>query len=166
MAVISAGTGGTITGIGRKLKEKIPGIKIVGVDPVGSMLANDAHSIGTYDVEGIGYDFLPKVCDRSVVDEWIKSTDKESFLMARRIIREEGLLCGGSCGSAMVAALQVAKTLKAGQRLVVVLPDGLRNYMTKFLKDDWMIERGYSTPAMLAKYANRTAAPAPEVCAL
>lgn len=132
-----AGTGGTLTGIARKLKELNPKIHIVGVDPHGSILAQP-ESLNTtnvsYKVEGIGYDFIPKVLDRSLVDEWIKSNDYDSFNMSRRLIREEGLLCGGSSGSAMHAALQVAKRLKAGQRLVVILPDSVRNYMSKFLK--------------------------------
>ncbi len=85
-------------------------------------------------MEGIGYDFVPKVLDRSYVDEWIKTNDKESFLMSRRLIREEGLLCGGSCGTAVVGALKAAKLLKKGQRCVILLPDSVRNYMTKFLK--------------------------------
>mmetsp|Transcript_8325 Transcript_8325/g.19174 ORF Transcript_8325/g.19174 Transcript_8325/m.19174 type:complete len:495 (-) Transcript_8325:147-1631(-) len=142
--VIGAGTGGTITGVARKLKEKIPGIKVYGVDPHGSMLACDSHPVGSYQVEGIGYDFLPDTCDRSVVDEWIKTSDKESFLMARRLIREEALLCGGSSGSAMAAAVQVAAKMQPGQRLVVVLPDSVRNYMTKFLMDEWMVENKFA----------------------
>lgn len=96
-----------------------------------------------YQVEGIGYDFIPDVLDRSIVDFWVKTNDKESFLMARRMIREEGYLCGGSCGTAMVGALQAAKSLKKGQRCVVLCPDSVRNYMTKFLSDDWMKEMGY-----------------------
>ena len=93
MVVVGAGTGGTITGIARKLKEKIPNIKIVGVDPYGSILSGpDAPR--AYQVEGIGYDFLPDVFDGSVVDSWYKSEDKESFVNARRLIREEGILCG------------------------------------------------------------------------
>jgi len=146
VVVVSAGTGGTIAGIGRKLKEKLPNVKIVGVDPVGSILAlpNSLNGkIASYKVEGIGYDFIPNVLDRYVVDEWIKTDDKESLLMARRLIKEEGLLCGGSSGSALVAALQYAKTLKAGQRVVVILPDSVRNYMSKFLNDQWMIDNGF-----------------------
>jgi cystathionine beta-synthase len=99
--------------------------------------------VGTYLVEGIGYDFIPDVLDRSLIDTWVKTQDKESFLMARRIIREEGLLCGGSSGATMVGALQEAKKLKKGQNCVVVLSDGIRNYMTKFVDDAWMKKQGF-----------------------
>lgn len=145
MLVAGAGTGGTITGIGRKLKEKCPDITIVGVDPVGSILADPLHSAEPcpYEVEGIGYDFVPTVLDRSVVDVWCKTRDEESLLMSRRLIREEGLLCGGSSGTAMVAAMKFARDLKEGQRCVVVLPDSVRNYMTKFLSDKWMCDKGF-----------------------
>ncbi|XP_050722691.1 cystathionine beta-synthase-like protein isoform X2 [Eriocheir sinensis] len=147
MLVAGAGTGGTITGIARKLKERIPDCKIVGVDPEGSILAvpeelNKSDVTG-YEVEGIGYDFIPNVLDRDVVDVWIKSNDKESLNMARRLIKEEGLLCGGSCGAAMEAAMTAAAELEAGQSCVVVLPDSIRNYMTKHLSDKWMIERDF-----------------------
>jgi cystathionine beta-synthase len=94
-------------------------------------------------VEGIGYDFIPDVLDRSHIDQWIKTSDKDSFLMARRLIREEGLLCGGSSGSAMCAALEAARVLKEGQRCVVLLPDSIRNYMSKFMSDLWMIQKGF-----------------------
>jgi len=150
LIVISAGTGGTLTGISRKLKERIPNVKVIGVDPVGSILATPPELNGkiiSYKVEGIGYDFIPAVCDRDpeLVDRWYKSEDKPSFIMARRMIREEGLLCGGSSGSAMYCALQAIKDfgLKKGQRAVVILPDSVRNYMSKFLSDDWMIENGF-----------------------
>lgn len=143
MVVMGAGTGGTITGVGKKLKEKSPQIKIVGADPIGSILAGPAE-IGTYKVEGIGYDFIPEVLDTDIVDEWIKTDDQESFQLARRLIREEGLLCGGSCGSAMAAALQAARRLKRGQNCVVVLPDGVRNYMSKFVDDQWLKENDFS----------------------
>jgi cystathionine beta-synthase len=94
------------------------------------------EGVHSYQVEGIGYDFIPEVLDRNVVDKWIKTYDKEALLMARRLIREEGLLCGGSCGTAMVGAIQAIKELgiKKGQRVCVLLPDSVRNYMTKFLK--------------------------------
>ena len=141
--VMTAGTGGTITGVARKLKEKVPGVHIVGVDPVGSILAGPGP-VSTYKVEGIGYDFIPDVLDRDLVDEWIKSEDRESFLMARRLIRQEGMLCGGSSGSAVWAARKIAKRLGPGKRIVVILPDSVRNYMTKFLDDRWMKENGFT----------------------
>jgi cystathionine beta-synthase len=138
MFVAGVGTGGTIAGIGKRLKELIPGIQIVGVDPYGSILAQpeslNHEGVHSYQIEGIGYDFVPDVLDRSVVDFWIKTNDKEAFLMSRRLIREEGLLCGGSCGTAVVGALLAAKKLQKGQRVCVLLPDSVRNYMTKFLK--------------------------------
>ena len=110
--VMGAGTGGTLTGISRKLKEKDPNIKIIAVDPNGSILAstpglNEANpsAEGGQQVEGIGYDFIPRVCDRTCTDHWIKAPDKESYLWARRLMREEGLMCGGSSGTAMWAAV-------------------------------------------------------------
>jgi cystathionine beta-synthase len=150
MIVLTAGTGGTLTGIARKLKERLPNVKVVAVDPVGSILATPPSlngKISSYKVEGIGYDFIPIVLDRDpkLVDRWYKSEDKPSFLMARRLIREEGLLCGGSSGAAMYCALQAIRDfgMKRGQRVVVLLPDSVRNYMSKFLSDDWMIENGF-----------------------
>ncbi|KAM8873449.1 cystathionine beta-synthase a [Synchiropus picturatus] len=147
MLVAGAGTGGTITGIARKLKERCPNIKIVGVDPEGSILAEPEVLNKTdktqYEVEGIGYDFIPTVLDRSVIDTWYKSNDEESFNMSRMLIRDEGLLCGGSSGTAMAAAVNVAKELKEGQRCVVILPDSIRNYMSKFLSDKWMVQKGF-----------------------
>ena len=140
--VMTAGTGGTLTGVARKLKEEIPGCRIVGVDPEGSILAGPGE-IKSYKVEGIGYDFIPAVLDVKLVDEWIKSNDRDSFLMARRLIRTEGLLCGGSSGSAVWAALKVAAKMKAGQRLLVILPDSIRNYMTKFVDPQWMRENRF-----------------------
>lgn len=142
MVVMGAGTGGTITGVAKRVKESCPNVIIVGADPEGSILAGgtDVHS---YLVEGIGYDFIPDVLDRKLVDRWVKTNDKDSFLNARRLIREEGLLCGGSSGTALTAALKEAKTLKKGQRCVVILPDGVRNYMTKFMEDKWMKENNF-----------------------
>ena len=141
--VMTAGTGGTISGVSRRLKEEIPGVTIVGVDPVGSILAGP-EPVGSYKVEGIGYDFIPDVLDRGVVDEWIKSEDGPSFQMARRLIRQEGILCGGSCGAAVWAAVEVAKRVGPGKRIVTILPDSVRNYMTKFLDDAWMRENGFA----------------------
>uniref|UniRef100_A0A673Y737 Cystathionine beta-synthase n=1 Tax=Salmo trutta TaxID=8032 RepID=A0A673Y737_SALTR len=150
MLVAGAGTGGTITGIARKLKERCPNIKIVGVDPEGSILAEPEELNMTdktqYEVEGIGYDFIPTVLDRSVIDKWYKSNDEESFAMSRMLIREEGLLCGGSSGTAMAAAVKMSTELKEGQRCVVILPDSIRNYMSKFLSDNWMCDKGFLTP--------------------
>jgi len=148
MYVASAGTGGTIAGVACKLKEKNPNCRVIGVDPEGSILAqpeelNDPNVCPLYHVEGIGYDFIPMVLKRQFVDEWVKSNDTESFLMARKMIAQEGLLCGGSCGAAMSEAVKVAKTLGKGQKCVVMLPDSIRNYMTKFLSDDWMIDNGF-----------------------
>ncbi|HEY8549003.1 MAG TPA: cystathionine beta-synthase [Vicinamibacterales bacterium] len=142
MVVMGAGTGGSITGVARRVKRANPNCIIVGADPVGSILGGGSE-VGTYKVEGIGYDFIPEVLDRSLVDEWIKTTDQASFLLARRLIREEGLLVGGSSGAAMYAALQAAQRLSAGQNCVVVLPDGIRNYMTKFVDDKWMRDNGF-----------------------
>ena len=142
MVVIGAGTGGTITGIAKRLKEEVPGVIIIGSDPIGSILGGGTE-VEPYLVEGIGYDFIPDVLDNDLVDEYIKTNDEESFLMARRLIREEGLLCGGSSGSAMVAALQTAKNLNNGEKCLVLLPDGVRNYMSKFLNDDWMRKNGF-----------------------
>ena len=138
MVVIGAGTGGTLTGVARILKEYHPECHVVGVDPVGSLLADDNHEVGLYAVEGIGYDFVPEVLDRSLVDEWVKTKDKESFLMARRLLREEGLLCGGSSGSALVGVMKAASKLSKGQNCVVILPDSSRNYLTKFIDSRWM----------------------------
>ncbi|KAJ1720657.1 cystathionine beta-synthase [Coemansia erecta] len=144
MLVLGAGTGGTLTGIARRIKERCPECIIVGVDPVGSILAqpdalNSASTAASmYYVEGIGYDFIPETLDRSIVDHWIKISDKPSFAMARRLIREEGILCGGSSGSAVYAAIEAARRLEPGKRVVTVLPDSVRNYMTRFLNDDWM----------------------------
>ena len=137
MVVMGAGTGGTITGAAKRLKEHNPDCIIVGADPIGSILAGGSH-IAPYKVEGIGYDFIPDVLDRELVDRWVKTADRESFLLARRLIREEGLLCGGSSGSALYAAFKEAPSLKEGQNCVVLLPDGVRNYMTKFVDDNWM----------------------------
>ena len=143
MVIAGAGTGGTLTGLAKKIKPICPNCEIIGVDPVGSILAGE-EPIQTYEVEGIGYDFIPEVLDRSLVDKWVKTTDKNAFALARKIILEEGILCGGSSGSAVYAGLQEAKRLKKGQNCVIILPDGIRNYMSKFLNDDWIKDRDLS----------------------
>ncbi len=141
--VLTAGTGGTITGAARMVKEHVPTCRIVGVDPVGSILAGPGP-IGAYKVEGIGYDFVPDVLDQGVVDEWIKTEDRESFLMARRLIRQEAMLCGGSSGAAVWAAVEIARRHGPGKRIVTMACDSVRNYMTKFLDDRWMRENGFT----------------------
>jgi cysteine synthase len=142
MVVMGVGTGGTITGIAKQMKEKMPQVKIVGVDPYGSILGGGSE-VYSYQVEGIGYDFIPPVLDNQLVDEYVKVNDHDSFVMARRLIREEGLLVGGSSGSAVCGALQVAKCLKKGQKCLVILPDSIRNYLYKFVDDKWMKDHGF-----------------------
>eukprot|EP00301_Raphidiophrys_heterophryoidea_P011542 c17671_g1_i1.p1 GENE.c17671_g1_i1~~c17671_g1_i1.p1 ORF type:complete len:534 (-),score=124.99 c17671_g1_i1:289-1821(-) len=152
MIVMTAGTGGTLSGVARKIKEKCPACKVVGVDPHGSILAlpDTLNTVlGSYKVEGIGYDFVPEVCDRECADIWVKSSDKESFLLSRQLIKEEGLLCGGSSGSAIYGVLQAAKDLDETKRVVVLLPDSVRNYMSKFLDPSWMIENDFADESLL-----------------
>lgn len=143
--VAGAGTGGTITGLARGLRKHSKDIKVVSADPQGSVLAlpealNEEHRDEPYKVEGIGYDFIPEVLDREIVDKWYKTDDRESFQLARRLIAEEGLLVGGSSGSALSGALKAIKDLGLGKGdvVVVVLPDSIRSYLTKFADDDWL----------------------------
>jgi cystathionine beta-synthase len=140
--VAGVGTGGTISGTGRYLKEVSAGrVKVVGADPEGSV-----YSGGTgrpYLVEGVGEDFWPDAYDRDVADEIVAVSDRESFVMTRRLAREEGLLVGGSCGMAVVAALQVAERASADDVVVVLLPDGGRGYLGKIFSDDWMADYGF-----------------------
>ncbi|BES88789.1 cysteine synthase [Nesidiocoris tenuis] len=150
LVVLGAGTGGTITGVARYLKERVPGVTVVGVDPYGSSLAEPSElnktDVSVYDVEGIGYDFIPTVLDRSIVDRWIKVGDNEALQLARRLVRDEGLLCGGSSGSVLAGALKACAGLDSSKRCVLVLPDGIRNYMTKFVSDSWMASRNHPLP--------------------
>lgn len=144
MLVASVGTGGTITGLARRLKEHYPNIKIIGVDPIGSILGG-GNEIKPYQVEGIGYDFIPDVLENTLIDRYIKTNDKDSFQMARRLIREEGLLVGGSSGATVWAALQAAQNLTTEQKCLVILPDSIRNYLSKFASDQWMLDHGMVT---------------------
>ncbi len=137
MVVIGAGTGGTLAGVADRLKEENAKIQIVGADPEGSILAGPGE-VKSYAVEGIGYDFIPNVMKNVKVDRWVKTNDRDTFRLARRMICEEGILCGGSTGSALQAAFACAPSLKKGQNLVVLVPDGVRNYMSKFLDDEWL----------------------------
>ncbi|KAK0645801.1 tryptophan synthase beta subunit-like PLP-dependent enzyme [Cercophora newfieldiana] len=143
--VAGAGTGGTITGIARGLRKHDKNIKVIAADPIGSILAlpeslNEDGANQPYKVEGIGYDFIPDVLDRELVDKWYKTDDRESFKLARRLIAEEGLLVGGSSGSAMAAMVRAVKDLGLGKgdTVVVVLPDSIRSYLSKFADDDWL----------------------------
>jgi cysteine synthase A len=142
MVVIGAGTGGTIAGVSRYLKEKNPKIRVIGVDPEGSVLGG-REEVFTYNVEGIGYDFIPEVLDYEHIDEWIYTNDPDSFHIARRLIREEGLLVGGSSGAAVWAMIEAVKKYPETKRALTILPDSIRNYLTKFVSDDWMREKGF-----------------------
>lgn len=148
--VTGMGTGGTISGIGRYLKEQNPHVQIIGVDPIGSILY-ELHRSGQYTkaegykVEGIGEDFLPGTTDLTVIDHIVQVNDKESLLMTRRLVREEGIFCGGSSGSAVVGAIKYAREHKLGADdvLVVILPDSGSRYLSKVFDDEWMRENGF-----------------------
>ena len=140
--VAGVGTGGTISGIGRYLKERKPDVRIVGADPEGSIYTT--QQIHQYKVEGVGEDFWPGTFDRTIVDDWVQVNDTESFLMARRVTREEGILIGGSGGMAVHAAVEVAGKVDDPEAFVVVLlPDSGRGYLSKIYNDEWMRENGY-----------------------
>ncbi len=141
--VAGMGTGGTISGAGRYLKERKPSVVVVGADPEGSILSGDTPR--AYKVEGIGEDFVPATFDRQVVDEFVRVGDAESFLMARRLAREEGLLVGGSAGTAVAAAVRYAQRLDRDKLMVVILPDTGRNYLSKFFSDTWLAANGFAS---------------------
>lgn len=148
--VAGVGTGGTITGTGRYLKEKNPAVQIIGIDPVGSILY-DLHRTGdytkaeSYKVEGIGEDFLPGTTDLSVIDAMVQVSDRDSFLTTRRLVREEGIFCGGSSGSAVWGAMHYARERQLGPDdvVVIVIPDSGSRYLSKVFDDDWMRENGF-----------------------
>ena len=139
--VCGVGTGGTVTGTGRYLKEQNPDVVIVGADPEGSLYTGTEAR--PYLVEGIGEDFIPETFDPDIVDRWVTVSDRDSFITARRITREEGLLVGGSCGTAVFAALEVGKELGPDDLVVVILPDSGKSYLSKVFNDSWMLQYGF-----------------------
>jgi len=148
--VCGVGTGGTITGTAKYLKEQNPRIEVIGADPVGSIYSNE--EVHPYLVEGVGEDFWPATYDPSVVDRYVTVSDRDSFLTTRRLAETEGLLVGGSCGLAMHAALEVAAGIKDPDAMVaVILPDGGRGYLSKIFNDEWMTQYGF-----LERGADRT----------
>jgi cystathionine beta-synthase len=147
--VVGVGTGGTITGVSRYLKERNPDLLVVGADPEGSIF--NSPEVHTYLVEGVGEDFWPQTFDPGVVDRYVTVSDRDAFLMTRRLGREEGLLVGGSSGMAMAAAVEVAKELPRDTTIVVLLPDTGRGYLSKVFNDDWMRQHGFlGRPAAVA----------------
>jgi cystathionine beta-synthase len=142
--VVTVGTGGTISGVGRYFKERRPEVLIVGADPEGSVYTAKAEGdLHPYLVEGIGKDTWPETMDPKVVDEWVRVSDRESFRWARRLAREEGILAGGSGGTSAYAAVQIAERLGPGKRVLTMIPDSGRNYLSKFFDDNWMLEHGF-----------------------
>jgi cystathionine beta-synthase len=146
--VAGAGTGGTLSGVARFLKKKAPHVRVVGVDPIGSVhyhyfYTRTMPTPHVYKVEGIGEDILCQAMDYSVVDEFHQTNDKEAFTMARRLVREEGIFCGGSSGCNVHIAVKLAKQLGKGKTIVTVLPDSATRYITKFLQDSWMKDYGF-----------------------
>jgi cystathionine beta-synthase len=148
--VAGMGTCGTITGTGRYLKNRNPEVRVVGADPEGSIFS-DPENVHQYAVEGVGEDFYPGNYDPEVVDEVIQVDDRESFLMTRQLMREEGLFVGGSCGMAVVAAVRAAKELPESAVVVVLLPDSGRNYVSKVFDDEWVLANSQATPEDLKR---------------
>lgn len=138
--VCGVGTGGTATGVGRYLKQRKPSVQVIGTDPEGSIYSGEVHP---YLVEGVGEDFFPPTFDTDVVDRWLRIGDAESFAAARRIVQQEGILVGGSCGLALAGTLRYAAERPAGELIVVLLPDSGRGYLSKLYDDAWMAEHGF-----------------------
>src|SRR3954469_4305993 len=138
--VAGVGTGGTITGVARYLKERLPGLQVVGADPEGSIY--NSPEVRPYLVEGVGEDFWPTTFDPDMVDRWISVSDRDALHAARRLAKLDGILTGGSCGLALHAALQVARELDESKTVLVLMPDGGRPYLSKLYNDNWMIEHG------------------------
>jgi cystathionine beta-synthase len=166
--VAGVGTGGTITGTGRFLKEQNPAVVVVGADPEGSLYTGSVAR--PYLVEGIGEDFIPESFDPDIVDRWVTVSDRDSFLAARRLTREEGLLVGGSCGTALHAALEVAADLSPDSVMVVILPDSGKSYLSKVYNDSWMLQYGFldrpGTSALIGEVLSekrRLEAPVPDL---
>ena len=142
--VVGVGTGGTITGVGRYLREQNPSIEIIGADPVGSIYSGGEEAVKPYLVEGVGEDFWPETYDPSIVDRYVTVSDRDSFLWTRRLAEMEGILAGGSCGLALYAAYQVARQLDDPEAMVaVIFPDGGRSYLSKIFNDGWMRQYGF-----------------------
>lgn len=141
VVVAGLGTGGTMTGVARFLKQKKPSVMMIGADPEGSLYSGDTAK--PYKVEGIGEDFIPGTIDLKLIDRIVRVSDRDSFLTARRITREEGILVGGSAGTAMKAAIEVARDLDEKTLMVVILPDTGRNNMSKIYNDEWMRQNGF-----------------------
>lgn len=160
MVVVCTGTGGSLTGIGRRIKATAPHCLVVAVDPEGSVLANPNEAcVKPYVVEGIGYDFVPTVLDRQATDCWVKTTDEESFLCSRLLLKTEGLLVGGSAGAALAGAIKAIEhfgwTNDASKRVAFILPDSSRNYTSKFVSDEWMVAKGNASTLALQLRSTR-----------
>jgi cystathionine beta-synthase len=142
--VVGVGTGGTITGVGRYLREQNPAIEIIGADPVGSIYSGGEEGVKPYLVEGVGEDFWPDTYDPSIVNRYVTVSDRDSFVWTRRLAETEGILAGGSCGLALCAAHQVARELDDPDAMVaVIFPDGGRSYLSKIFNDAWMRQYGF-----------------------
>jgi cystathionine beta-synthase len=164
--VISVGTGGSVSGAGRYLKEQNPDLQIIGADPEGSIYSGGP--VHPYLVEGIGKDTFPRTLDREICDEYVRVSDRDSFLTARRLAREEGILTGGSGGTTVFAMLEAAKRYGPEATLVATVPDGGRGYLSKLYDDNWMLEHGFIErrtqlptieEVLVAKHGERAALP-------